>query len=154
MANAVLIGLAGFALTAANPVLWLSSWLDSQELTVPVFILPIFLLSLFFYGLLIPSAVMWLLSVRRAHSHEMYDLLRGPLAAFLLLLVLLIIMLITKFDISATIKTPLVIINQYSSRQTWTRTSLALTFAQGLVFSFLGVSIIELISRVRKRFRR
>ena len=153
MADAALIGLAGFTLIAANPLLWIGLLLQVQKMTVPFFVMLVFPLTALLYSLFVPSTVMWLLSVRRSHSHEMYDLLKGPLVAFILLLTFLIIMFFTRFDLVATIKTPLIIYSQYHTSQTWTAISLALAFVQGLVFSFLGVSLVELASRIRKRHR-
>lgn len=152
MADATLIGLAGFALIAANPSLWVGLWLDSHKITVPMLALPVFGWVSTFYGLFVPGAVMWLLSVRRAHSHEMYSLLRAPLVAFIILLPLTIIMIIMKVPVVAEIKAPLIIIN-HGTRQILTVVSLVGIFLQGLGFSFLGVSIIELASRIRKRLR-
>ena len=150
MADAALIGLAGFALIAANPSLWVGLWLDSHKITVPMLTLPVFGWVSTFYGLFVPGAVMWLLSVRRAHSHEMYSLLRAPLVAFIILLPLTIIMIIMKVPVVAEIKAPLIIIN-HGTHQILTIISLVGIFLQGLGFSFLGVSIIELASRIRKR---
>ena len=50
---------------------------------------------------------MWLLSVKRSHSHDMYDLLRAPLVTFVFLLIIVILMLLTKFTITAEINAPL-----------------------------------------------
>ena len=153
MADAALIGLAGFALTALNPALWTGLLLQAQKITVPLFVLPIFLLVSFFYGLLVPSAIMWLLSVRRAHSHEMYNLLRAPLVALVPLIFFTVLMFLTNFLIVAEIKAPPIIYSQYHTSQSMTYVALPIILIQGTVFSFLGVCLVELASRFRKRHR-
>jgi len=50
MADASLIGLAGFALIVANPVFWFGSWLDLTQNFVPFFTLPLFGLCSLLYA--------------------------------------------------------------------------------------------------------
>lgn len=71
MADAALIGFAGVVVTAANPVLLLGLVLGGIGVTVPFPVLIAFLVLPSVYGLIVPGAVMWLLSVRRARSHLM-----------------------------------------------------------------------------------
>jgi hypothetical protein len=151
MADAVLIGLAGLALLAANPILWLGLWLDANKATVPIITIPLFIPASFLYTLLIPSTVMWLFSVRRTNSHGMYNLLKGPLVTFIFLLLFLMTMLILKFDIVAHIKAPLIVYNQSHTTQIITGLSFGIVFFQGLITSFLGVPVIESILRIKKR---
>jgi hypothetical protein len=123
MADAALIGLAGFALTAINPALWIGLLLQAQKLTVPFFVLLVFPLVSFFYGLLVPSAVMWLLAVRRTHSHEMYNLLRAPLVTLVPLIFFSLLMFLTNFFLVAEIKAPPIIYSQYHTSQSMTGNS-------------------------------
>ena len=94
---------------------------------------------------------MWFLSVRRAHSHEMYDLFRPSLVTLIPLIVFAVLMIYTKNPLAAEIKAPLIVLNEYSSRQIATFVSMYGNFLQGTVFSFLGVAIVEGVSRFRRR---
>ena len=152
MTGAALIGLACFALVAANPFLWIVLLLQAQKMTVPFSVLIVFPLASLVYGLIVPSAVMWWLSVRRAHSYEMYNLLRAPLVTLVPLIFFLVLMFLTKFYIVAEIKAPLITYSQYHTSQWSTAIALPIIFVQGTVFSFLGVSLVELASRIRERF--
>jgi hypothetical protein len=160
MADASLIGLGGFALIVANPVLWLGSWLDLTKNFVPVFALPILGLCTLIWGWFVPSAFMRFLTVRRTHSRDFYTLLRAPLVAFLISLAVIAVMFLTdfKYNIVAEIKTPLVMLNQgvnwTQSSQQMTIVSLVPILMQGLVYSFVGVAIIELVVRAKKKLRR
>ncbi len=160
MADAALIGLVGILLIAANPTLWVGLWLDSNTYTVPAFTLPFFGLGSLLYALLLPGFAMWTLAVRRTHSHEMYSLLRAPLIAFLVLIAVLAVMVLTsfKFNLVAEIKTPLLIVEQgpnwSHTTQQLTMVSLASNFMQGLVFSFVGVALVELASKIKRRLSR
>ncbi len=151
MADAALIGFAGVALTVVNPVLWGSLLIASLELKL---IMP-FLISLgllgFVYALIVPGAVMLLLTVRRVHSHDMYDLLKPPFAAFILLLFLLITMFLLKINLTITVSSPAVPGPYGNYSYSTIQTSLQLLLLQGLVFSFLGVFIAVFIGKVWKR---
>jgi hypothetical protein len=151
MVDAALIGLAGFGLVAVNPFLLVGLLLDANNGTVPALALPLFPLGALLYGLLVPSVVMWFLSVRRAHSHELYDLFRPSLAALVPLLVFTILMIYTKTPIAAEIKAPLIEISGNATRQIGTMMSMFSNFLQGIFFSFLGVAIIEGARRIRRR---
>jgi hypothetical protein len=157
MADAALIGLAGFSLTAANPALWIGLWFAAMKITVAFPFLLVFPLAALLYGFLAPGAVMWLLSVRRSKSHNMYDLLRAPMVTFVILLALVIVMLAARFTVTAEIKAPLVMVDQgpnwTHSSQISTGVSLGLLFMQGLAFSFVGVVIVELVSQFRSKRR-
>lgn len=160
MADAALIGLAGVFLIVANPTLWLGLWIALNRFTVPAFTLPFFVVGSLFYSLLVPSIVMRFLTVSRAHSHEMYTLLRAPLFSLLFLLALIVAMVLTGTvnSFNAMIETPTVLVaqgtNWTQSTNSWTGVSLSVNLVQGLVFSFLGVAAIEFVSRIRKKFRR
>ncbi len=153
MADALLIGLAGFALIAANPILWIGLLLEATKTTVPEFTFPLFGVGSMLYSVLVPSGVMWLLTVRRAHSHEMYDLLRAPVIMLIAYILLLVFMFLTgfKYALVAEIKAPL-IITQHGSSQHLTFVSFPLN-AQNSIIIFLGVPIIELARRIRKKLR-
>ncbi len=149
-ADAMLIGFAGVVLTIINPVFWTSSLIALLELklTLPFLILP-GLLG-FVYGAIVPGAVMWFLTVRRAHSHDTYDLFKPPLAAFVWLLVLLVTMVLMKIDLTITITSP-----RISEPPGYTysavRASLQLLLFLGLAFSFLGVGVAEFARKIWKR---
>jgi len=155
MADAALIGLAGFALTAANPALWIGLWFATSETTVLFPFLLLFPIGAQLYGFLVPGTTMRFLAVKRSQSHDMYDLLRAPLITFGILLVLVILMFLTRFPVSAEIKSPLIILAQGANwshgSQSIVYVSLVQLFLQGLVFSFLGVILAEGVSRFRKK---
>lgn len=146
MADPAVIGFAGVVLTVVNPVFWISAItaLLKVELDVPFFFLIVF--SSVAYTLIVPGAVMWLLTTSRTHSHDMYDLMKPPLITFVLLLVLLAIMLLLNVNLVIVLKS-LTIQGRYSLMQT----SLQTLLFQGLILSFLGVLIAELASKLRKR---
>jgi len=153
MADAALIGFAGFALTVVNPALLFG--LVLIQTTVPATVIPIFPIVAMAYGLFVPSLVMWMLSVKRSNSHDFYNLFRAPLVSFVILLALIILMLLTKFTIFVEIKSPTVIlaqgVNWSHSTSSATYISLVGLFMQGLVFSFLGVALVEFASRYRRK---
>lgn len=159
MVDAALIGLAGVFLITANPTLWIGLWLSINKLTVPVYTLLFFGFGSLFYSFFIPSYVMRLLTVKRAHSNEMYTLFRAPLFTFIILLGITTAMLLTGTHLyfNAMINSPTVIVEQGSnwthSAYSGTGVSLFMNFIQGLVFSFLGVALIEFISRAKKKRR-
>lgn len=159
MADAAVIGFAGVVLTVVNPVFWVSALIAllKLELDVPFFLIIGF--STLAYTLIVPGAVMWLLTIRRTNSHDMYDLMKPPLITFILLLVLLAIMVLLNINLVITIKSPTI---QGSHGQTdgayWSteqysimQTSLQTLLSYGLMLSFLGVLIAEFTSKLRKR---
>ncbi|MDH7477173.1 MAG: hypothetical protein QHH17_02180 [Candidatus Bathyarchaeota archaeon] len=159
MADATVIGFAGVVLTMVNPVFWVSAIIALQnlELDVPFFLIIGF--SSFAYTLIVPGAVMWLLTVRRTHSNDMYALMKPPLITFILLLGLLAIMLLLNVNLVITIKSPTIQGSQGQSdggywstgQYSLMQTSLQTLLFQGLILSFLGVLIAELASKLRKR---
>jgi hypothetical protein len=156
MADAVLIGFAGCVLAGANPGFWGFFLFAAFGINVSVsFFVAAGLLS-FAYALVLPGAVMWLLAVRRAQSHDVYDLFKPPFVTFILLLVLIIIMLFLRISLTVTLTTPLTSVpsgnpNQSVTTQSIMQTSFSTILLLGSVFSFLGVMIAELGSRIRKR---
>lgn len=156
MADAVLIGFAGCVLAGANPGFWSFYLFAAFGINVSVsFFVAASLLS-FAFALILPGAMMWLLTVRRAHSHDAYDLFKPPFVAFILLLVLVIIMFFLRIGLTVTLTTPLTSVpsgnpNQSVSYQSVMQTSFSTILFFGSVFSFLGVMIAELGSRIRKR---
>lgn len=150
MADAVVVGFVGVALTVVNPVFWASCLIMmlKLELNVPYFVV-IGLLT-FSYALVVPGATMWVLTVKRTNSHEMYDLLKPPLAAFILLLVILIAMSLLGINMAVTITSPKGSYDgvQYHSIM---HMDLQMLLFWGLILSFVGVLIAELASRLRRR---
>ncbi len=149
-ADATLIGFAGVILTIINPVFWSSSLVALQELRLTLPFLILLSLLGFVYGAIVPGAVMWFLTVRRAHSHDTYDLFKPPLAAFILLLVLLVTMVLMKTDLTITITSP-GISEPPGYRYSSMRESLQLLLLFGLAFSFLGVGVAEFARKIRRR---
>jgi glucan phosphoethanolaminetransferase (alkaline phosphatase superfamily) len=151
MADAVIIGFVGVALTVVNPVFWISSLISLLKLEVPVPFFFIIWFSVFAYALIVPGAVIWLLTVRRTHLHDMYDLLKPPFTAFILLLVLLIAMAILKINLIVTITSPVTYYSATHSSYAMMTMHLQLFLLWSLAFSFLGVLIAEFVSKIRKR---
>jgi hypothetical protein len=148
----------GCVLTGANPGLWVPFFVALFKIAVPFsFFIGLGFLE-FGFALILPGALMWLLTVRRAHSHDAYDLFKPPLVAFILLLILTIVMLSLKIDFTVTIThtDPLSnvasgIPGQSGSAESIMQTSLSSILLLGSVLSFLGVEIAELGSRIKKR---
>jgi hypothetical protein len=150
MADAVLIGFVGCVLTVANPGFWSAflAALLNWNLTVPFFVALGFVD--FVFALIVPGSVMWLLTVRRSHSHDAYDLFKPPFVALILLLLLLILLVFARVSLTVTITSPM---TQSPNGGTYSvmQTSLATILFLGLVLSFLGVLIAEFASKTRKR---
>lgn len=151
VADATLIGFAGAVLTVINPVFWGSFIVVLLKLDVTVTLFSILGFLGFVYALIVPGAAMWLLTVRRAHSHDMYDLLKPPFATFILLLVLLIVMFVLKMNLTVTVTTPATPSQNGAISYAIMQTSLGTFLLAGLMFSFLGVIIVEFASKMRKR---
>jgi len=156
MADAVLIGFAGCVLTVANPGFWGTFFVALLRIEIPAAFFVVLGLLDFGFALLLPGALMWLLAVRRARSHDAYDLFKPPLVAFILLLLLTTIMFFLKIGLTVTITGPLTSVpsanpNQSVSTQSVMQTSLSTILLLGSIFSFLGVAIAELGTKIRKR---
>ncbi|MEM2936348.1 MAG: winged helix-turn-helix domain-containing protein [Candidatus Bathyarchaeia archaeon] len=79
--DTILIGLLGFLLLLTNPFLWgiaIGGILILGLLLVPL------------YGTLVPSWVMWRLTVNRIKSHDLYELLKPPLVSAIILVLILV----------------------------------------------------------------
>jgi hypothetical protein len=151
MADAVLIGFMGCALAVVNPGFWVSLFVALSGVNVAGVLLGfIALLDLIVFPLILPGSVMWLLSVRRAHSHDPYDLFKPPFVAFMLLLLLLVVMFFSRADLTVTIVEAHVAGSGYSELHL----GLATILLFSLVLSFFGVVIAESASRIRKRLTR
>jgi glucan phosphoethanolaminetransferase (alkaline phosphatase superfamily) len=151
MADAALIGFAGIVLIVVNPVFW-SSFLIALlklELSAPYF--TIIAVLHFAYTLIVPGAAMWSLTVRRANSHDTYDLFKPPFVAFILLLVLLIAMFLLKINLTVTLTSSATPIPNGGYTYSNMENSLQSLLFLGLMFSFLGVIIAEFVSKVWKR---
>jgi hypothetical protein len=156
MADAVLIGFVGSILAGANPGFWSFYLFATLGINVSVlFFVAAGLLS-FAFALLLPGAVIWLLAIRRAHSHDAYDLFKPPFVTFILLLVVLLVMFFLRISLTVTLTTAPTSVpsgnpNESVTRQSIMQTSYSLILLLGSVFSFLGVIIAELGSRIRER---
>ncbi|MCR6668901.1 MAG: hypothetical protein NDF51_02775 [archaeon YNP-WB-040] len=147
MGDATVIGFIGMALTLANPTFWTFAIAALLKLNLELYssTFPIIGFLTMAYALIVPGAVIWLLTVKHTNSHDIYDLMRPPMMTFTLLLALLAIMLLMKADLMVTIKSP-AIQGHWSVMQINLQTLTLL----GLIFPFIGVIIAELISRFRK----
>jgi hypothetical protein len=156
MADAFLIGFAGCVLAGANPGFWGPFFVALLGIQISVASLVALSFVGFGFALLLPGALMWLLAVRRAHSHDPYDLFKPPLVTFILLLLLVIAMLFLKISVTVTIIGPSTNVasgNPYQSVSAHSvmQTSMSTFLLLGAVFSFFGVALAEMGSRIRKR---
>ena len=164
MSDALLIGFAGFIVTIINPFFWsfISASLTNINSVPLSFILSI---SISIFGIVVPGALMWWLAVRKAHSHDPYNLFKAPIVTFAILLPLLIIMLIFNADIRTQIQiqtSPTIssgnITLPSGGMGSWSRSTmiefpmslLHVIVLSGLYYSFIGVGIAELVSRIKK----
>ncbi len=135
VADAMLIGIVGFLLLFAFPLVFLAAGL----LTAP------FLTSV--YELLLPGAVMWWLTTRHAKSHDFYDLLQPPIVPLALIVVALIVMVVARISFLITFTAPSSSANQ---------TQIAMMGGFGFIIlgflPFIGVIITESLYRLSKRF--
>jgi len=128
MGDALLIGVTGFLLLLAFPVLFiLGAVLGS-----------FFMITL--YELFVPGAVMWLLTVRRTRSHDFYDLLKPPLVPLALVIASIVLMVLLRVSFTLHIS------YNGSNAQFLGIGYVALGF-----FPFIGVIITESLYRVSKR---
>lgn len=153
MADAALIGFAGVVVTASSPTFLIGGLMGVLGFAVQPFpMLIAFSVLNSLCGLVVPGAMMWWLSVRRVHSHDMYDLLKPPFVAFILSLILLLVMYFVSVDVRVTLSAPPVPIGQYGVRYSETGTTIAANLMRGLVLSFLGVAIAEAVSRLKRKW--
>jgi hypothetical protein len=153
MADASLIGLCGVALIVANPLFWFGVFVALQDKVITVNAMPIFSLCNLLYSVFVPSLVMWMLAVRRAHSHDMYDLLKPSLVAFVLLVLFIAVMLLAHVNVTAELYSEKVAISEHSYSQAMITLSLLGQFIGGVVNVFLGIILIEGVARLRKKLQ-
>ncbi len=154
MADALLIGFAGFLITLVNPAFWSFMGFASMGIQISiVYSLLGFLIVVFGF---LPGFLMWRLAVRRSHSHDSYDLYRAPFLAFIMLLILLVVFLIFRINIGTMVALDV----QSTSGPGWTATKSHMTginfgmvLLYGLPSSFLGVALSELGFRWKRKVR-
>lgn len=139
-ADAVLMGFAGFLLTLVNPGFWGFVLWGLLGVIVPI--------TGLVYAVFVPGGIMWLLTVRRAHSHDPYDLFKPPLVTFAIIVLALIVMRVFNITITASYIT-----SSTASSETWVQASLAMFLLLGLAFSFVGVGLTEIIHRALAKIR-
>jgi hypothetical protein len=148
MADAALIGFVGLVVALSNPGYW--GFLQAAAMnSTSAPLLSAFEGLGFGFGLIVPGAVMWMLAVRRSHSHDFYDVFKAPVVACGLLFSLLVFMLVFGFSFGAQVMVP---VGQTATSYEMYTISAPLMIFEGMIFSFLGVAITELIYRVKKRF--
>jgi len=128
MGDALLIGIVGFVLLYAFPVIYWSTGL---------FLLLGFLIQI--YELLVPGVVMWWLTVRRTKSHDFYDLFKPPLVPLALVIAWLVLLLLLRVSF-----TPISTNGSYAQ-------PIMLGFLVLGFFPFIGVSVAEALHRMSKR---
>jgi hypothetical protein len=140
VADAVLMGFAGFLLTLLNPGFWGFVLWGLLGIIVPI--------TGLVYAVFVPGGIMWLLTVRRAHSHDPYDLFKPPLVTFAIIVLALIVMRVFNITITASYIT-----SSTASSETMVQASLAMFLLLGLAFSFVGVGLTEIIHRALAKIR-
>jgi len=89
--------------------------------------------------LMAPGGVMWLLTVRRTSSNDLYDLFKPPLVTSALFTLLLIIMILLNIRLPFT----------FSVQEYVPFIPLPVFIVVCVAFSFLGVGISEIIYRAK-----
>ena len=133
MGDALLIGVAGFLLLFSFPLIYFP---------IVGFAASAFLVTV--YELLVPGAVMWWLTVRRAKSHDSYDLLKPPLVPVALVIFWIVLMALTRTSFSIT----------WSSSSSSSVQFAMMGFLSFLVVGFcpfIGIIIAESLHRLSKR---
>jgi hypothetical protein len=161
MADALLIGFTGFALTLANPGFW--AFMQAAAMNIQSMpLLNAIEACTTIFALIVPGAVMWKMAVRRSHSHDFYDLYKAPFLAFAMLLSLLILMLVFHVNIGAqiAIQVASTVAGGNGTGPTGSQTTYSMTMMglpqimmSGILYAFLGVALSELVSRIRKRIK-
>ncbi len=164
MADATLIGFAGFVVTLINPFLWIFIFFaEDKSQSIPLFESLVALSIVFMW--IVPGALMWRLTVKRSHSHDAYDLFKSPFLAMVMLILLLVTMVVLNVNIGATAQVQIGHVIKSGTTTlpnggtaSWGEndyTSLGLNLyifvGEGLIFSFVGAALSELASRIRKR---
>jgi hypothetical protein len=133
MADALLIGIVGFLLLFSFPLIYFP---------VAGFVVSAFLVTT--YEFIVLGAVMWWLTVRRAKSHDFYDLFKPPLIPMALVICWIILMALTHASFSIT---------WYSSSDSSVQLGM-MGFSSFLVMGFvpfIGIIIAESVQRLSKR---
>ncbi|MCW4006393.1 MAG: hypothetical protein NWF04_07355 [Candidatus Bathyarchaeota archaeon] len=161
--DAALIGFAGFVLTVANPGFWgfaVAAWLGVESLEL-FSALNIVMAA---FGLVVPGALMWFLSARRAGSHKFYELLKAPLLMVPIAAALLLVMVLLHAPVGVQVAIPLsqatvshtaaadgptVSMSQFGF--SLLSTSLLAVVVAGMAFSFVGVTLAECARRLKKK---
>jgi len=133
MADALLIGIVGFLLLFSFPLIYYPA---------VGFVVSAFLVTV--YEFIVPGAVMWWLTVRRAKSHDFYDLFKPPLIPMALIICWIVLMALTRTSFSIT---------WYSSSDSGVQLGIMGFFsflAMGFV-PFIGIIIAESVHRLSKR---
>jgi len=130
--DAILIGAVGFILALFNPGFWVLPILGlATGLTLG-------LLGLF-YALMVPSGIMWYLTVKRTKSNDLYDLFKPPLVTSTLFTLLVLTLYILDVRLSFTF-----------AEQEYVLFIPFPTYIIGnIAFSFLGVAISEIVYRAK-----
>ena len=151
MADAVLIGFVGCVLMLCNPGFWTPFLMAVYKVNVTLLLFNVFNWLIFLFALIVPGSVMWLLTVRRAHSHDSYDLFKPPFVAFILLLILLLVVFFTGFSFTITLTTPATVQGNESAVYLVGQLSLTTIFVLSLLLIFPSVFLAETVSKIRKK---
>jgi len=92
--DATLIGFAGCIVAGINPIYWATFLIASFGFIVPVPLLVIIIVLEFGFALIAPGVTMRFLAIRRAHSHDPYDLFKPAFVGFILLVMLGVVLII------------------------------------------------------------
>jgi hypothetical protein len=133
--DALLIGIVGFLLLLVFPLISLAA----GSLALASFLA-------FLYELLLPGAVMWWLTTRRAKSHDFYDLLQPPIVPLALIIVAIVVMVVARIQFSIFFTGP-----SSSDRQVQVGMMGGTSFLILGFLPFIGVIITESLYRLSKR---
>jgi hypothetical protein len=134
--DAILIGFACFLLVLANPGFWGFSLI--RYIGLGIAFLGIV------YGLMVPSGIMWWLTVRRTNSHDFYDLFKPPFVSFVLIMLLFAFMAFLHISVTITVQL------EGSTSAQIAQPMLPTFLVAGLFFPFLGVGIFEAIHKMTR----
>jgi len=157
MADALLIGFVGFALTLMNVGFWGFMWAASVGIkSLPA--LYVIMVCITVYGLIVPGAVMWKLVVRRSHSHDFYDLFKPVILTFIMLFLLFVFMVFFSVNVGTQMQIPVgSTVAGGEGNSSWSSASYAMLsvglsqiVVSGMVFGFLGVGLAEFVSRIKE----
>jgi hypothetical protein len=135
--DAILIGFAGFLLVLANPGFWGFSLIRYIGAGIAFLGLA--------YGLMVPSGIMWWLTVRRTSSHDFYDLFKPPFVSFVLIMLLFAFMAFLGISVTIFVQT------EGSTSAQIAQPVLPTFLVAGVFFPFLGVGLFEGIHKMLRR---